>query len=211
MSTPSQLRLGVRAVLAVAAVAVAGAWTAGHAGDDQADGPVYAADGKLQRPGNYREWTYVSSGLGMTYGPAGPAEGREPRFDNVFVTRPAYRAFLVSGAWPDGTIFVLEVREAERDVSINSGGRTQGRVLALEAAVKDRERFPEGGWGYYSFDGPEGPVRSAQALPATASCYSCHRKKAAVENTFVQFYPTLLEAAKRHGSVRSDYGTPGAK
>jgi hypothetical protein len=170
--------------------------------DDAPDAPAYTDDGKLLRPSDYREWVFVTSGLGMTYGPAKAAEGQEPRFDNVFVTRPAYRAFLESGTWPDGTMFMLEVRSAEANVSINNGGRTQGGVLALEAAVKDRKRFPEGGWGYYSFDGP---VESANPLPASASCYACHRDKAAVEHTFVQFYPTLFEVAKRHGTVRPDY------
>ncbi len=105
---------------------------------------------------------------------------------------------------------MLEVRTAETNVSINNGGRTQGGVRALEAAVKDRKRFPAGGWAYYSFDGPDGPLESATALPVIESCYSCHREKAAVENTFVQFYPTLFEVAKRRGTVRPDYD-PGAR
>ena len=37
----------------------------------------------------------------------------------------------------DGTIFALEVRKAEENVSINAGGRTQGAMLALEAALDD--------------------------------------------------------------------------
>jgi hypothetical protein len=197
-------------LLVVVAMTFAGAWGRGDSPEgkgDSAEGPRYAADGRLLRPRDYREWVYVTSGLGMTYGPAEAAEGEEPRFDNVFVTRPAYREFLDSGTWPDGTMFILEVREARANVSINNGGRTQGDVLALEAAVKDRGRFPEGGWGYYSFDGPDGPLDSATALPTTASCYSCHRDKAAVDNTFVQFYPTLLDVARRHGTVGLEDGS----
>src|SRR5947209_5496918 len=30
-----------------------------------------------------------------------------------------------------------------------------------------------------------------------AACYACHRNNTAVDNTFVQFYPTLFEVAKR--------------
>src|SRR5262249_16743078 len=121
------------------------------------------------------------------------------------VTREAYREFLRSGTWPDGTTFVLEVRAAEAEVSINKGGRTQGGLVALEASVKDSKRFPGDGWAYFSFDGPDGPTDPAPALPAPASCYSCHREKAAVDHTFVQFYPTLLEAARRHGTVRQGH------
>jgi cytochrome P460 len=141
----------------------------------------------------------------MTYGPAKATAGQPPRFDNVFVTRPAYREFLKSGTWPDRTMFILEVRRAEVEVSINNGGHTQGELVAIEAAVKDRGRYPEGGWGYFTFDGPKGLVDATAPLPASTSCYACHKDHAAVDNTFVQFYPTLFDVAKRRGTVKPTY------
>jgi Cytochrome P460 len=169
------------------------------------DGPTYTGEGRLIRPLDYREWVYVTSGLGMTYGPAQQAGNRPPLFDNVFVNRTSYREFLSTGAWPDKTMFVLEIRRADENVSINNGGRTQGAMAAMEAAVKDLKRFPDGGWGYFTFDGPNGLVDAADPLPATASCYSCHRNNTAVENTFVQFYPTLMDVARRMGTIKSTY------
>jgi hypothetical protein len=168
-------------------------------------GPTYTGEGRLIRPLDYREWVYVTSGLGMTYGPAQQAGNRPPLFDNVFVNRTSYREFLSTGAWPDKTMFVLEIRRADENVSINNGGRTQGAMAAMEAAVKDLKRFPDGGWGYFTFDGPNGLVDAADPLPATASCYSCHRNNTAVENTFVQFYPTLMDVARRMGTIKSTY------
>jgi len=100
--------------LMVAAAALVGA--------DQptpADGPQYTKDGKLARPPNYREWVFLSSGLGMTYGPLAAGD---PRFDNVFVNRSAYRVFLDTGRWPDQTVLVLEVRSSQSKGSINRGG-----------------------------------------------------------------------------------------
>src|SRR5262245_20916305 len=76
------------------------------------DGPQFTAAGELIRPQNYREWIFLSSGLGMTYGPAAQADQGNPMFDNVFVNPSSYRAFLETGRWPDKTIFVLEVRKA---------------------------------------------------------------------------------------------------
>lgn len=166
------------------------------------EGPSFSKDGRLNRPLDFREWVFLTSGLGMSYGPAKAAENESPRFDNVFVNRPSYREFLKSGTWPDQTMLILEVRKSEANVSINNGGRTQGDLVAIEAAVKDRERFPDGGWGYYSFDGPDGPADSAEVLPASSSCYSCHSAKAAVDNTFVQFYPTLIDVAKQHKTFK---------
>jgi Cytochrome P460 len=171
----------------------------------EAPSPSYARDGNLIRPLDYREWVYVTSGLGMTYGPAKATDNASPRFDNVFVTQPAYREFLKSGKWPDRTMFILEVRKAEVNVSINNGGRTQGDVIAIEAAVKDRTRYADDGWAYFSFDGPKQLADSAAPLPVSASCTTCHRAHAAVDNTFVQFYPTLFDVAKRLGTVKPTY------
>ena len=71
----------------------------------QSPDPRFTNDGQLIRPDNYREWIYLSSGLGMTYGVVENTAGRE-RFDNVFVTPQAYKAFLQTGTWPDKTMFV---------------------------------------------------------------------------------------------------------
>ena len=144
--------------LTLAAVAAAALSTAPASGQRApAAGPTYTATGELARPADYREWVYLTSGLGMTYGPAQPAAGRPPLFDNVFVTHAAYREFLRSGTWPNQTMFILEGRHGQENVSINNGGRTQGELAFMEAAVKDVERFKTtGGWGYFSFDSEKG-------------------------------------------------------
>jgi Cytochrome P460 len=168
--------------------------------------PAFTSAGQLVRPLDYRSWVFVTSGLGMTYGPAKPAEGQPPLFDNAFVTRDAYDEFLRSGAWPDKTMFILEGRRAEANVSINNGGHTQGQMAFMEAAVKDTARFKNtGGWGYFSFDSRGGLVESAAALPPTASCYAGHSANTAVDNTFVQFYPELFAVAKARGTVKATY------
>jgi hypothetical protein len=166
-------------------------------------GPVYNPKGELIRPLDYREWIFLTSGMGMTYGPNGPAEGQDPAFDNVFVNPAAYREFVKSGAWPDGTIFILEIRKGVTNESINRGGRTQTAVVAIEAAVKDETHFPEK-WAYFHFAPKNGePGKEAKAFPKTAACFSCHTEHGAVENTFVQFYPTLLEIAKAKKTLKA--------
>jgi len=191
--------------LAVCCFALTAAWNvSSDAQSTPPAAPTWTTDGKLQRPADYREWVYLTSGLGMTYGPAQAAAGDHQMFDNVFVTPAAYREFLRSGTWPDRTMFILELREAQANVSINNGGRTQGGVMGIEASVKDRARFP-GGWAYFSFNGPQGLATSSAPLPTTERCYSCHSTNTAVENTFVQFYPTLFEVAKRLGTVKPTY------
>ena len=167
--------------------------------------PGFNAAGELERPTDYRSWVFLTSGLGMTYGPNAPDGNRPAPFTNVFVNPEAYRAFVGTGRWPDGTVFALEIRSADENVSINVGGRTQGAMLALEAAVKDSKRYPEGGWAYFSFDGEKELKARAAPFPRSADCYSCHRSHGAVEWTFTQFYPELFAIAKQKGTVRPDY------
>jgi hypothetical protein len=164
------------------------------------DGPVLAADNRASFPVNYREWMFLSAGLGMTYGPNAPAPGHPPSFTNVYVNPSSYRAFMKSGKWPDRTMFVLEIRGSASAGSINRSGQYQAEVQAIEVNVKDA-RLP-GGWGFYDFGKATTPVAP---LPQTARCYSCHEQNTAVEHTFVQFYPTLMEVATRLGTVKPDY------
>lgn len=164
-----------------------------------ADGLKYDSDGKLVRP-EYREWVFLGSGLGMTYGPAAELS-KDPKFDTVFVSPASWKAFQATGKWPDPTVFILEVRASTSRGSINKGGYYPTDVVAIEAAVKDVARFP-GGWGYFDFGTSSAP---AKVLDKKASCYACHSTNAAVENSFVQFYPAALEIARRKGTLNPAY------
>lgn len=180
-------------ILALAALAVTCAWS-----QAPQDVPHFTKDNRLVRPARYREWIFLSSGLGMTYGPSDGTPSR-PQFDNVFVNPPAYKAYLETGKWPDKTIFVLEVRDAASKGSINQGGHYQADDFRLSAEVKDSSRFRDN-WEYFTLPAPGEP---GEALPRSAGCFACHSKNGAVENTFVQFYPTLLPIAKAKGTLKS--------
>jgi hypothetical protein len=203
LSTDVTMKKVLTVLLLIATAAAVSRWASA---EDRpiADGPRYTSGNELVRPADYRDWVYVTTGLGMTYG-AASATGQAPIFDNVFVNRESHRQFMATGRWPDKTIFILELRRAETQVSINNGGHTQGEVVAVEAAVKDRTRFPDTTWGYFDFGRAPALTASAAPLPTTARCYACHRDNTAVEQTFVQFYPTLFEVAKRVGTVKATY------
>jgi hypothetical protein len=162
------------------------------------DKPILTADHQLAFPADYRRWVFLGSGLGMTYGPLAAEPNQDPLFDNVFVNPASYDAFLKTGHWPDHTIFVLEVRQSASKASINKGGHFQAAVRGVEAEVIDSS-LP-GGWGFFSLDSKSA---TAKGIPATASCYTCHRENGAVDRTFVQFYPELLEVAKAKGTLKS--------
>jgi hypothetical protein len=163
------------------------------------DGPNYTTNKELKMPERYREWIFLTSGVDMSYSPNAAMAGHSV-FDNVFVNPSAYKAFQETGTWPDKTTLVLEVRGAEGPSSINKRGHTQSQeVMGMEVHVKDAKL--EGGWGFYEFDGPG----SAKLVKRPAGCYECHESHAAVDTTFVQFYPTLLGLAKTKGTLSAVY------
>jgi len=167
-------------------------------------GPQYANKVNLVRPPDYREWIFVSSGLGMEYNPLPGTPGGNS-FGNVFVNPSSYRAFMKTGKWPDRTIFVLEFRGSTSEGSINKAGRFQAQLVGLEAEVKD-SRFPDG-WAFFNFmpKGSQAILDNAAPLPVNAGCVECHTKNTAVERTFVQFYPTLLDVARKMGTVKPGF------
>ena len=155
--------------------------------------PQYNAKGQLVRPSNYREWIFLSAGYGMNYS---PAPDSHEMFTNVFVQRWAYDEFVSSGKWPEQTMFVIDERDAASRSSINQKGHYQTDLMGLAVEVKDSAHNPDK-WAYYTY-GTDG--QTAEAMPHGNPCWSCHDDHAAVEHTFVQFYPTLKPIAKKFGT-----------
>ena len=186
-------------VVAVTVLALSEARTKPNGSENAANAPAYTSDGSLKFPENYREWIYLTSGLDMSYRKMGGMD--HSMFDNVFVNPEAYKAFVATGSWPDKTMLVLEARKAGSKASINKNGHFQsGEVMGLEVHVKDKGRF-EGGWAF--FDADNGVT--GKLLPKEMDCYSCHTQHGAVDTTFVQFYPTLLEIAKKKNTLSAAY------
>jgi hypothetical protein len=163
----------------------------------------YVNGTNLVLPDNYREWAWVSSGLGMTYEGEAARPDRPPVFTNVFVNPSSYSSFMKTGRWPDRTVFILEFRASTSQGSINTGGHFQAGLLGVEAEVKDA-RFPDG-WAFYNFGGGSSMKSTTEPIADASRCVDCHTKHTAVERTFVQFYPTLLEVARRMGTVKPGF------
>ena len=186
-------------VVAVALAALAPRASSNN--ETSANVPLYTADGKLKFPTNYREWVYLTSGVDMSYSPNMSMD--HSMFDNVFVNPEAYKAFLQTGTWPDKTMLVLEARMAGSKGSINKTGHYQtGEIMGREVHVKDTARFSStANWVFFNAeDGVTGKL-----LPREMDCYSCHQQHGAVDTTFVQFYPTLLEIAKKKNTLSAAY------
>ena len=149
----------------------------------------YTPQGDLALPKDYREWVFLTSSIGLTYS---SAPDPSPQFDNVFVNPAAYQAFLKTGTWPDKTVLMKENRTSERHAP-SKDGRFQTTTVGMEVHVKDASR---GGWKYYFFTKD---AQTGKQVANQTGCDSCH-SKAAVDYTFVEFYPTLIDAAKKNGT-----------
>ncbi len=162
--------------------------------------PLYTADNKMAVPEDYRTWVFLTASMDLNYNTA--ATPGHHMLDNVFVNPEAYQVFLKTGTWPDKTILIKENRMAESAGTLSKAGQFQGAVMNLEIHVKDEARFPDGKWAFFlSSDGKA----AGTLFPKTASCYSCHQDHAAVDTTFVQFYPTLMPIAKEKNTLSAAY------
>jgi tetratricopeptide (TPR) repeat protein len=161
--------------------------------------PAAQFEGKdtLLRPEGYREWVFVGSSLGLRY-EDGKKQPEQLEYKNVYIDPAAYRAYQETGAFPQGTVLVLETAAGEEKKEPGLHGSFQKGFTGLSAAVKDKDRFPDG-WAYFSFSDGPGKTKDKARPARKAACYDCHREKGAEDNVFTQFYP-VLKAAK----VRTD-------
>jgi hypothetical protein len=151
--------------------------------------PRYDKDRALLLPERYREWVFAGSSLGLSYD---ASAGSHEMFNHVLIEPTAYRHFVRTGEFREGTMFVLLLHGADSGVLPGRRGQFAGEIHGVEMAVKDKTRTPEG-WAYYGFGGMGGtPATSAQ--PASG-CVNCHKQHGARDNVFLQFYPTLAQAA----------------
>jgi tetratricopeptide (TPR) repeat protein len=196
------MRTILKTIILLTLVAVTAALLIGAGDNPGNNGPRFTSDGKLLRP-DYRQWVYLSSGLGMNYGPTAAGASAAPAFTNVFVNPDSYREFQKTGKWPDHTMFALEIYGSATHSNPNKQGFFQDSFMGLEMNVKDSS-FPEG-WRFFNFDGMS---EQGTAIPKDAACMTCHTKNAAVENSFGQFYPTVLRVALEKGTIKPGVRIP---
>jgi len=162
--------------------------------DVGSDWPQYTSGDELVRPESYREWIFLSSRFRVN---AKASNDEAETFGDVFVSPSAYRQFRATGSWPDKTVLVLEKRLSSSKSSGELVDHYEAGLAGISVEVKDTARFAEK-WAYFSFDSS---AKTAKANPK-AMCWQCHNGGGGVENTYVQFYPTLKPVAQQFGTFR---------
>ena len=164
----------------------------------QRSAAVFNSDGKMQLPTGYRRWVFVGAPLT----PDGLNNGKAnfPEYHNVYVEARNVDAYLKTGSFPEGTVFVKELTLLV-DPTFPDGSRTEpsgrgyfnGAYNCMDVTVKDSKRFAKtNGWGFFTFGHhPEPCDKTAEEKPVT-ECAGCHIANVAkTDMTWIQFYPLL--------------------
>jgi hypothetical protein len=150
----------------------------------------FDGEGRLIYPENIAEWVHLGSSVGLNYAEGTEFDPANPGIMNVVTMEPtAYRYFMETGRFADGTMFHLTFHSTVRDERLNSAGFATGPAAATEIHYKDSEMFPD---GFNFFNYRPGQTEAA-AVPLPNACVSCHTANADHDGVFVQFYPAILE------------------
>ena len=159
---------------------------------------VFTADGKMQLPTGYRRWVFVGAPLtpnGLNNGMA-----NFPEYHHVYVEAQNVDAYLKTGTFPEGTVFVKELTRV-LNPTFPDGSRTEpsgrgyfnGEFNGIDVTVKDSKRFSKtNGWGFFTFGHHPQPYDQTAAEKTVTECAGCHIANVAkTDMTWVQFYPLL--------------------
>jgi hypothetical protein len=186
------------AIATFAVVSIAIANLTGQAAQSNQPTAVFTSDGKLKLPAGYREWVFV--GAPLTPNALNGGSANFPEFHHVYVEKRNLDAYLNSGTFPEGTVFIKELTRV-LNPTFPDGSRTEpsgrgyfnGGFNGIDASVKDSKRFPNtNGWGFFTFGHHPLPYEQTAAEASVAECAGCHLGNVAkTDMTWVQFYPLL--------------------
>ncbi len=195
------MRRSIRGTLALSGLALLSSSVVGLLQDPQEPRaqeemslPAFDEAGELVRPTGWEKWTLVGSSLGLGYSDRARGEG-PGTFKHVYTQPEAFDHYVRTGQFPDKTVLVLAVYSSADRAAPATGGWFPDRFVAMEAAVKDVERF-EGNWAYFDLGAGRREKAHAPAMPKSR-CFACHDEHAAVDNVFVQFYPVLRHSREK--------------
>jgi hypothetical protein len=125
---------------------------------------LYGAE-SVQYPENFRRWIHVGTGVIM---PGGPIPESEQGMHHIFANQKAIDGYS-SGDFPDGSIIVYELREAQQ----KNGVIFEGERRRVDVMIRDSSLYKRsGGWRFERFMGND---QSQDAVhDSGTSCFECH-------------------------------------
>jgi hypothetical protein len=169
----------------------------------QSPSVAYTSDGKLKLPTGYRKWVFV--GAPLTPNALNGGKANFPEFHHVYVEERNLDAYLMTGTFPEGTIFIKELTRV-LSPTFPDGSRTEpsgrgffnGEFNGIDATVKDSKRYSKtNGWGFFTFGHHPLPYEQTAAESSINECAGCHIANVAkTDMTWIQFYPMLRAGPK---------------
>jgi hypothetical protein len=139
----------------------------------------YGAE-SVQYPEDFRRWVHVGTGVIM-HG-ANLQLMSEEGMHHIFANQKAVDGYS-SGSFPDGSIIVYELREAQQ----KDGVIFEGERKRVDMMIKDSRQYGNtGGWRFERFWGND-QARDA-VHDSGASCFQCHSKANAHGFVFSQLH-----------------------
>ena len=161
---------------------------------------VFDTQGRLKRPEGYRHWAFV--GAPLTPNALNNGKANFPEYHHVYVEEKNLDAYLKTGSFPEGTVFVKELTRV-LNPTFSDGSRTEpsgrgyfnGEFNGMDVTVKDSKRFAAtNGWGFFNFGHHPLPYSDWAKEASVAECAGCHIAFVAkTDMTWVQFYPILRD------------------
>ena len=134
----------------------------------------------VQYPDSFRRWVHV--GTGVILPGANPQLVSEEGMHHIFANQMAVNSYA-SGDFPDGSIIVYELREAQQ----KNGVIFEGDRKRVDVMIKDASLYKNtGGWRFERFwanDRTQDAVRDSGT-----SCFQCHSKANAHGFIFSQLH-----------------------
>jgi hypothetical protein len=169
----------------------------------QQSSAVFTPDGKMKLPTGYRRWVFV--GAPLTPNALNDGKANFPEFHHVYVEARNLDAYLKTGTFPEGTVFVKELTRV-LNPTFPDGSREEpsgrgyfnGEYNGIDVTVKDSKKFAKSnGWGFFTFGHHPEPYEQTAAESPITVCAFCHQANVAkTDMTWIQFYPILRDKKK---------------
>lgn len=132
----------------------------------------------LKIPEGFQHWYLVNS---MIITKDSPSFSAIDGLHHIYVNDIGLPRLMKGGSapYPDGTVFVDDVR----DVSLVDGAFLQGGRKAIPVMLKDSKKYAStGGWGFQAWAG--GDPKKPLVTDAVKACFECHVPQKANDYTF---------------------------
>jgi hypothetical protein len=143
---------------------------------------VFAQEKKsVSYPTGYRGWTHVKSML--IFDQNHPLFNPFGGLHHIYVNAKGLSAYKKGGNFPDGTLIVFDLLEANMD----QGAYAEGPRKFIGVMQKDSKKFKEtGGWGFDAF---EKDTKNSFVKDAGKGCFNCHMSQKEKDYVFSKYRP----------------------